>query len=290
MVFEDAHIIGQLSSRLERDKCVVLSHTHRFGVDPHGHAFLELSYICEGRVEHTLDGKSELLLPGDYVIVDYGSRHSYANLDEMPFGNIDCLFLPELLDPALKGTKTLRAMLEHYLLHFNMRSPVQNPARMVFHDDNGRVRELIERIREEQEVRAPGYAELIRCYLVEILLLTVRRMEGAQSAMAGQELSARVSAYVAEHYKEALTLSALAKHMSYSLPYLSKKFKEETGVGFAHYLQGYRVSRACRLLSTTKMTLREIAEAVGYHDPNNLAVLIKKETGFPPSVFRKRGK
>ncbi|MBQ9784505.1 MAG: helix-turn-helix domain-containing protein [Clostridia bacterium] len=289
MVFEDPSVvIYQYKEELARDKCVVLSHTHRFGVNPHGHAFLELSYIYEGRVEHTLDGKSEMLYPGDYVIVDYGSRHSYANRDQTPFGNIDCLFLPELLDPALKGEVTLRAVLEHYLLHFNMRSPVQNPAHMIFHDENGRVRELIERIREELEAREAGCAELVRCYLLEILLLTLRRIEGAQSAMAPDDIGARIGAYVAEHYTEELTLAELARKMNYSLPYLSKRFKEEMGVGFAHYLQGYRVRQACRLLSTTRLSLGEIAEAVGYRDPKNLAALIKKETGLSPLSFRAR--
>ena len=289
MQLEDAgQVIGRYWERLERDKCVVLSHRHRFGVDLHGHTFLELSYIFEGEVEHTLDGKNATLSEGDYIIVDYGSRHSYANRSEVPFGNIDCLFLPELLDPALKGARTLRAVLEHYLLHLNRQSLLQNPAHMVFHDASGRVRELIERIREELANREAGYAELVRCYLVEILLLTVRQLDGVQSAAVGKELSARVNAYVAEHYREEITLSGLAAKMNYTLPYLSKRFKEEMGVGFAHYLQSYRVSRACRLLATTRMTLGEIAEQVGYRDSKNLATLIKKETGYTASSFRRK--
>jgi quercetin dioxygenase-like cupin family protein len=86
MQLENASVvIGKYWERLEIDKCVVLSHTHRFGVDLHGHSFLELSYICGGEVEHTLDGKSSMLSEGDYIIVDYGSRHSYANRTEVPF-------------------------------------------------------------------------------------------------------------------------------------------------------------------------------------------------------------
>lgn len=290
MAFEDAGFVIDKQFNhwiaLERDKCVLLYHRQRFGVEPHGHTFLELSYIRSGNAEHTLDGKTELLKAGDYLIVDYGSVHSYRNRGEEPFENTDCLFLPELLDPALKGTKTLRAVLEHYLLHFNMQSPMQNPARMVFHDENGRVSELLERIREELSTRDAGFTELVRCYLVEILLLTVRKLEGAQSAMAGQKISARVSAYVAEHYHEELRLSEIAAKMNYSLPYLSKRFKEETGVCFMQYLQSYRVMQACRLLSATHYSFPEITDMVGYRDSKNFAALIKKETGLPPSSFR----
>ena len=48
-------------------------------------------------------------------MLDYGSRHSYCNRDGRGYDNIDCLFLPELLDPVLKGTKSLRALLERKL-------------------------------------------------------------------------------------------------------------------------------------------------------------------------------
>ena len=273
--------------RLAREKCVCFSHVQPHGTQPHGHDFLELSYITKGEVEHMLDGVTSRLGVGDYLIVDYGSYHGYRNLGKEAFENIDCLFLPELLDPALKGSRTLRAVLEHYLLHFHMQSPVQNPARVVFHDENGRVLSLILRIREELNAHDAGYTEMVRCLLVEILLLTVRQMEGAQSAMTANTISGRIGAYVAEHYREPISLSQIAGRMGYSIPYLSKCFKKETGVGFAAYLQTYRVTQACRLLSDTQYSIPMIAEMVGYHDAKNLSTLIKKTTGLSPTAFRR---
>lgn len=273
--------------KLLREKCVCFSHVQPQGTQPHGHDFLELSYITAGEVEHMLDGAVSTLHAGDYLIVDYGSYHGYRNLGDEPFQNVDCLFLPELLDPALKGSRTLRAVLEHYLLHFHMQSPVQNPARMIFHDEDGRVLSLIERIHEELERHEAGYTEMVRCLLVEILLLTVRRLEGAESAMASGSIGGRVSAYVAEHYREPISLCDIARALGYSMPYLSKTFKAETGVGFAQYLQTYRVTHACRLLSGTDMSLSQITEEVGYRDSKHLASLIKEQTGLSPTVFRK---
>ena len=273
--------------RLAREKCVCFSHVQPHGTPLHGHDFLELSYITSGEVEHTLDGVVSYLREGDYLIVDYGSHHGYRNLGGEAFENIDCLFLPELLDPALKGSRTLRAVLEHYLLHFHMQSPVQNPAKIVFHDEDGRVLSLIRRIREELDAHAAGYGEMVRCLLVEILLLTVRHLEGVQSAMNANSLGGRVGAYVAEHYREPISLSGIARHMGYSIPYLSKCFKRETGVGFAEYLQTYRVTQACRLLSTTQYSIGVITEMVGYRDAKNLASLIKRTTGLSPSALRR---
>ena len=289
MIFEASYNkkLGFIDN-LERDACNFLEHHNVLSVATHRHEFLELSYISKGCVEHTLDGETETLHAGDYLIVDYGSRHSYVGCNGEHFDNIDCLLLPELLDPALKGTKSLRTVLEHYLLHFNMKTLAENPARMVFHDEDGQILRLIEQIGKELNKRNAGFTELIRCYWVEILLLTMRKIDGVQSAATGNEISAYLVAYVEAHYAEPLTLGVIAAQMNYSLPYVSQQFREAMGIGFARYVQNYRVMRACRLLAGTRMSFAEITEAVGYLDSKCFAGLIKRNTGLSPSEFRRR--
>lgn len=273
---------------LKKDKFYLTPHYKYKEVPLHDHSFLELSYITRGTIEHTLDGQVTTLSPGDYLIVDYGSRHSYKSLDGNPIENIDCLFLPELLDPVLKGTKSLRMLLEHYLLHFNIQALVQNPARMVFHDHNGQILKLLNLIAEEAQKREAGYVALIRCYLIEILLLTMRRLDDARVAATGQDIGALIIAYVAEHYMEPLTLQELASRLNYSLPYISKRFKNDVGVSFVNYLQNYRVMQGCRLLSSSNKTISEIAEMVGYHDVKFFSEIVKRITGLSPADFRRQ--
>ncbi len=278
---------SKLHATLEKEKFLTFPHRNKKSVSLHDHFFLELTYIQSGSAQHTLDGQTTMLHPGDYLIVDYGSRHSYQGVGN-GYDNLDCLFLPELLDPVLKGTKSLRVILEHYLLHFNMQALVQNPAHMVFHDSDGRILELLTRIREEEQAKSAGYTELVRCYLIEILLLTMRRLDDVQAASAGQDISQFLVAYVAEHYMEPLTLGDLAARLNYSLPYVSKKFKEDVGVSFVNYLQNYRVMQGCRLLSSSRYSLGEITEMVGYRDSKFFSTLIKRMTGLSPADFRRR--
>jgi YesN/AraC family two-component response regulator len=161
---------------------------------------------------------------------------------------------------------------------------------MVFHDDSGKILKLIELIDEEAELRRAGYTELMRCYLIEILLLTMRRLDDSAAAANGQDISSFISTYVSEHYMEELTLKSLADRMNYSLPYVSKRFKEDTGVTFVNYLQNYRVMQGCRLLSSSNRSLSEITEMVGYHDVKFFSALVKKMTGLSPADFRRRYK
>ena len=238
-------------------------------VPTHGHEFLELTYITAGKVLHTLDGQEQMLGTGDYFIVDYGSRHSYRAIGETGYGNIDCLFLPELLDPSLKGTVSLRIVLDHYLLHYNIRALTQNPAHMAFHDEDGRILELLGRMRQESEGQAPGYTELLRCYLVEVLLLTMRRLDDASS----------VAAYVRDHYMEQISLQELAGRLNYSVSYVSRIFKNGMGMSFMSYLQNYRVAEGCRLLASSDRTMEEVAAMVGYRDAKFFASLIRRFRG-----------
>ena len=248
-------------------------------VPTHGHEFLELTYITAGKVLHTLDGQEQTLGAGDYFIVDYGSRHSYRAIGETGYGNIDCLFLPELLDPSLKGTVSLRIVLDHYLLHYNIRALTQNPAHMAFHDEDGRILELLGRMRQESEGQAPGYTELLRCYLVEILLLTMRRLDDASSAAAGNDICGFLAAYVRDHYMEQISLQELAGRLNYSVSYISRIFKNGMGMSFMSYLQNYRVAEGCRLLASSDRTMEEVAAMVGYRDAKFFASLIRRFRG-----------
>ncbi len=248
-------------------------------VPTHGHEFLELTYITAGKVLHTLDGQEQMLGTGDYFIVDYGSRHSYRAIGETGYGNIDCLFLPELLDPSLKGTVSLRIVLDHYLLHYNIRALTQNPAHMAFHDEDGRILELLGRMRQESEGQAPGYTELLRCYLVEILLLTMRRLDDASSAAAGNDICGFLAAYVRDHYMEQISLQELAGRLNYSVSYVSRIFKNGMGMSFMSYLQNYRVAEGCRLLASSDRTMEEVAAMVGYRDAKFFASLIRRFRG-----------
>ncbi len=272
---------------LSEEKILLQRHVLR-ETGTHDHCFLELTYIVRGPVEHIKDGRHEILSAGDYFIVDYGSTHSYKAMGEGRFENLDCLFLPELLDPVLRGTKSLRTCLEHYLLRFRMRALVKNPADTTFHDEDGAVRELLRRMEQETIEKRLGYTEFLRCYLLEILLHTMRKIEHAESTVADEGISAFLSHYVEEHYRESISLSALCDRMHYSLSYVSRRFRKETGISFVRYLQNYRVMLGCRLLATSDRSLSEIASLVGYGDAKFFASLVRRMTGLSPSDFRKK--
>ena len=74
--------------------------------------------------------------------------------------------------------------------------------------------------------------------------------------------------YVIEHYQNpSLTLKEVADYVDLSEKYFTTKFTKECGETFLSYLTGLRIQKAKELIKTTTFKMYEIAEMVGYNNP-----------------------
>lgn len=259
-------------------------------VRQHGHDFLELSYITRGNLRHDIDGQQSALSPGDYFIVDHGTEHGYRQLDGEPLEVVNLLFYPSFLDRTLSGSRRFADVVNSYLLRFRYETLRSSPTGKTFHDSDGSLGLLVERMAAEYNAKAPGYLEYCRCLLVEILIATMRKIG---SDTEDRHLSAPVREimdYVKAHYAQPILLGDIAKQWHYSLSGLSKKFSDEVGMGFSQYLQRIRVEQSCRLLETTDLRISEIAQAVGYGNVKFFNQIFKDTLGASPREFRRRRK
>ena len=53
------------------------------------------------------------------------------------------------------------------------------------------------------------------------------------------------------------------------------------------YLTDLRINHARQLMGQTELTMREIADMVGYEDQLYFSRIFKKRTGFTPSAYRR---
>ena len=86
----------------QRGRSVHVFQSQSARVERHTHDFIEIAYILSGKGTETVDGNSYEVRHGDIVFINYGSTHSYRVTDQKGFSNLDCLFLPEFLDPSLE--------------------------------------------------------------------------------------------------------------------------------------------------------------------------------------------
>ncbi|WP_127836316.1 response regulator [Clostridium prolinivorans] len=101
------------------------------------------------------------------------------------------------------------------------------------------------------------------------------------------ELVEKAKEYVKEHYKESdININKVCTYLHISPNYFSFIFKRETKTTFINYLTHVRMEKAKELLRTTNMKTFEIAENVGYSEPNYFSYSFKKRFNLSPSEYR----
>ena len=94
--------------------------------------------------------------------------------------------------------------------------------------------------------------------------------------------------YIQKHYQDNISLKDVAKRLSFNASYLSRVFKEDTGINFVHYLNKYRIDRALELIESTDKktkTLANIAKEVGFNDYNQFFINFRKHVGCTPGIY-----
>lgn len=127
----------------------------------------------------------------------------------------------------------------------------------------------------------------------EMSTYLLRIMEGISRSLASRshskhsEVMMKLVAYIREHYQEPLSLQLVSDMIYMNSNYVSKLFKNTTGMTFIDYLTEIRFKEACRLLSDTDLSINDVAEMSGFNK-QSLNRTIKKFTGLTPSEYRNK--
>lgn len=92
--------------------------------------------------------------------------------------------------------------------------------------------------------------------------------------------------YIRIHYKEKLTLQAVAESCYVSQWHLSKLLSKHGGKNFYDLLNEVRIAEAKRLLHDSSLRIGSIGEMVGYTDSAHFARTFKKMTGQSAAEYR----
>ena len=106
---------------------------------------------------------------------------------------------------------------------------------------------------------------------------------------SGDDLAARLAARVDAALPHPPTVEALAGEFCMSARTLSRLVRRTTGKSTMALVQSVRLRRARVLLESSRMTVEQVAEAVGYQDSTALRRLMRKAAGADPSRYRPAG-
>ena len=138
---------------------------------------------------------------------------------------------------------------------------------------------------------------IVRSEVNETLQRLVRELDESAASESQREVNERSSVsyggmnnictFIKENYKNSeINLTYVANKFGFNPSYLSRKFKEETGMSFIDYVTRCRMEKALELLQM-KMAMYITAKEVGIPDPNYFSKCFKKYTGKSYSEMMK---
>lgn len=255
-------------------------------VKPHDHGVMEIVLIMKGTCTHYFEGKSHILIPGDFYVIHPTQIHA-INMDT------DCRWC----DILVLTQNNTREQQEIFLLPDMQKLLYQNDPSLgypLYHIpviQREDILYLIKQIINEQdkqtentEIRLRAYFCLLMTQFSQIVNISHTRLTLERNDVA------RILAYLEENFDRPIRIGSLAADMGFSESQLRRVFKEQTGFSPVDYLNHLRVQKAEIMLKSSEFTITEIAEKVGIYDTAYFSRLYKKYTKKSPSQDRVKNK
>ena len=92
---------------------------------------------------------------------------------------------------------------------------------------------------------------------------------------------------MAQHFVEDITLNSIAEKYHFSISYLSRLIRRETGYCFSEWLNSIRILYAINLLEDTGVRIGDISQRVGFQDMRYFSQIFKKVVGCNPREYKR---
>lgn len=225
-----------------------------------------LFYIHSGAMELTLGSVRALAASGQVVLFDCREPYRYAASDGLEFS--------WLLFNGLNTHAFYRRILQaHGGRQVFMPSGVSEIAQLLDSIFTGCAAD-----------ERPGEAQLSQMLhrMLGLLLL-----DDTSPAHTGSDRIAEAIRYMNRHLFEELSVQEVAASVSLSSSHFSRQFKAKTGYSPYEYIILRRIDKAKYLLTSTQLSVKEIAYATGYNSEENFIHSFRSNVGIAPGLFRK---
>lgn len=238
------------------------------GFPEHLHNHAEMVWMISGHRSMIIQGQTYRLDAGDLALVFPNMIHGYLASEDAEA--MMMIFSPEIsadFGHILQTCLPLEPIVRAEKIHSEIPWLMQAVCR---------------------ESRGGNSESVIKAYIQVILarlfpsipLLTEASSRTLDSAIH------RLLRYMAEHFKEPVTLDSTAHELGISKSYLSHIFSDRLNVNFRAYVNALRVDHAQRLLRSTDMTVTQVSFACGYENQRTFNRAFMLNCGATPSQYR----
>ena len=212
------------------------------------------------------------LKPGDMFLLFPGEWHTYHPLEDTGWKSYWIGFKGKNMDDRVKAG-------------------FLTPEKPIYHVGYSNVIELIYKRAYKCAIEEAAYAQQLMAGLVNHLIGEMYSLErnielSKNSAQVTMINRARLR--IRESLESELSIQEIAEELGVSYSNFRKLFKEFTGLSPATYQQELRLLRAKELLSTTNLSIKEIAYRLNFESPDYFSSKFKAKMGCKPSDIRQK--
>lgn len=237
-------------------------HHESYNFRSHIHQFAEIMLVLEGKIEVTLDGKTETAEAGQFILIFPLQTHAFHTPKHSKVWN--CVFTPSLTSEFFAAYGN--AVGEHAVFRGG------DFALDCFH-------------------RLLVTGKDLRFFSVKACLYAALSDFVTQVKPVKREKDTRLSgllvAWLMEHATQPVTLADAAKALGYAENYLSHKISKLFGMNFRNLVGCLRAERAKELLSATDKTVLQIAYECGFENERSFTRSFKRVTEQTPGEYRR---
>lgn len=236
----------------------------------------ELFVQLSGATDFSFPDQKFTLAPGEICVMPKGVPHGeLARRTENDFENIVVCFYNETV--AVHVAREVAAGKPGVSDIYFYTTPYYN--------------DLVEYLNRVSDLRfyAPGVnATAIKgLLLAEFALLLALVEDNAPARFSDTDRVFRCQWLIRNNLEDPeLSVESLAQELRCSARHLSKVFHHQVGERIIEQINRLRLQSAIEALRSTQLSVKEIASACGYSDPNYFARVFRQETGRSPQQFR----
>lgn len=135
-------------------------------------------------------------------------------------------------------------------------------------------------------IKKPRDLKQLRECMLQILIQTkeyyFRKIESA-----GSKVVAQVNQYVREHIAERIQLKDIAEEVHFSINYISRLYKMETGENLQNYILGIKIEQSKKLLSNG-CCLQQVSDNLAFSSVSHFIRAFRNHTGLTPGQYIKK--
>lgn len=252
----------------------------------HSHPEYEIYYFHRGRSNYLIGDRIYTLSPGDLIIMHGMTLHCAKVYEHLDYVRTVIHFNPSFVLEFARHFPGVR-LLQPFEELKNHRLNLKGKTRAEFEQLLCRMNRLAQR---RDGISRHRFSLLFVDLLLFIHPLFRQTMADRNEFPSEKEKNVQnIVSFLDQHYMEDLNLDLLEKKLHMSKYYLSKIFKEVTGVTIFDYLYQRRINQAKVLfLMEKERTATEVCYQVGFKHLAHFSRMFKARVGLTPEQFKRQ--